>query len=126
MTRDDVDRLVFAAVGRGATIDEDPTDTIDRFVTNWRNGRYSGGLDAIRDELGLAPVRDELVDLLAWSGRERWAGVCKRRAAQAAVLAGCPLRVAAEAAGVSHQTVANWAAAGRSAPGAAPVFTRRG
>lgn len=34
-----------------------------------------------------------------------------RRAARAAIAAGCPLRVAAEAAGVSHQTIANWAAA---------------
>lgn len=108
MNRDDVARLVWAFTGRATTaLDDDPQVAIDRFLSN----PYPDGLAAIRAELDLAGTRDELIDLLAWRGRERWAGEQKRRHARAAIDAGCPLRVAAAAAGVTHQTITNWASA---------------
>ncbi len=106
MNRSDVTRLVWAYTGRAGTVlDDDPEIAINRFLHN----SYPGGLAAVRAELDLTDTRDELIDLLAWRGRERWATTQKRRAARAAIDAGCPLRIAAEAAGVTHQTIANWA-----------------
>lgn len=107
MIRPDVERIVYAGIGAGLTINDSPDRATERFLRN----AYPGGLAAVAEECGVSTVRPELVDLLAWRGRELWAQHQIRHAARAALQAGCPLRVAAEAAGVSHQTIANWAAA---------------
>ena len=107
LKRHDVERLVYAFIGQGKTIDDTPDAAVERFLRN----NYPGGLAAVADELGVTHTRPELIELLSWRGRQRWAELQVRRAARACVQAGCPLRTAAEAAGVSPQTVLNWSKA---------------